>query len=272
MSILPPASADRNIMLHRFAPTGHLRRAALGLLAALALTACAPVVVSDAPPLPGPPDVGQISAPSVTPQSPRQAANNFLTVIRRMEPVIERECLARRTDNINCDYQFVVDDRLDMEPNAFQTLDRAGRPIIGFTVSLIAAAQNADELAFVVGHEASHHILNHLSRKSTSATAGAVILGGLAAAAGADPGTIGSIQRVGASVGSRVYSKEWELQADYMGTIITLAAGYDPVRGAEFFRRMPDPGDHILGSHPSRAARMAQVQRAVADVRSGRAR
>ncbi|WBU55897.1 M48 family metalloprotease [Paracoccus sediminicola] len=254
----------------------NLRLAALSLIGAAALSACAPVEVSDRPPVPAPTRntaETTVTRPSATtPQSPRQAANNFLSVIRKMEPAVERECAARRTSNINCDYQFVVDDRLDLEPNAFQTLDRSGRPIIGFTVSLIAAAQNADELAFVVGHEASHHILNHLDRKASSATAGAVILGGLAAAAGADSNTVSSIQRVGASVGSRVYSRDWELQADYMGAIVTMNAGYDPVNGAEFFRRMPDPGDRILGSHPSRASRMAQVRRAVEDVRAGRTR
>ncbi|TXB69375.1 M48 family metalloprotease [Paracoccus aurantiacus] len=246
------------------------------MISALVLSACTPVVVSDTPELPAPTQrtaEATVVRPSrTTPQSPQQAARNFISVIRRMEPAVERECAARRTTNINCDYQFVVDDRLDLEPNAFQTLDGQGRPIIGFTVSLIAAAQNADELAFVVGHEASHHILNHLARKSTSATAGAVILGGLAAAAGADASTISSVQQMGASVGSRVYSKDWELQADYLGAIITMNAGYDPVNGAEFFRRMPDPGDRILGSHPARASRMAQVQRAVADVRAGRTR
>lgn len=257
--------------------SGKARLALLSAFAAALLSACTPVVVSDTPNLPEPQQKTAettVTRPSnTTPQTPRQAANNFLSVIKKMEPAVERECRARRTSNAtNCDYQFVVDDRADLEPNAFQTLDRNGRPIIGFTVSLIAAANNADELAFVVGHEASHHILNHLSRKATSATAGAVILGGLAAAAGVDSSMIGAIQDVGATVGSRVYSKDWELQADYMGAIITMNAGYDPVNGAEFFRRMPDPGNRILGSHPSRTARMAQVQRAVADVRSGRAR
>lgn len=252
-----------------------LRLALLSVIGAAALSACAPIP-AETPNAPAPrqqtPEAAVAAPVKVTPQSPRQAARNFISVISKMEPAVERECVARRTANINCDYQFVVDDRLEMEPNAFQTLDDSGRPIIGFTVSLIAAAQNADELAFVVGHEASHHILNHLDRKANSATAGAVILGGLAAAAGADSSTISSIQRVGATVGSRVYSKDWELQADYMGAIITLNAGYDPVNGAEFFRRMPDPGNRVLGSHPSTASRMAQVRRAVADVRAGRTR
>ncbi|MDO5613136.1 MAG: M48 family metallopeptidase [Paracoccus sp. (in: a-proteobacteria)] len=211
---------------------------------------------------------------SATPVSnnPQAAARAFVSVMQKMEPAIERECMTRRTRPINCDFQFVVDDRRGQEPNAFQTIDGQGRPVIGFTLSLIAAAQNTDELAFVVGHEASHHILNHLSQKSSAATAGAVILGGLATVYSGNPTAVNTASRIGATVGSRYYSKEWELEADYLGAIITLNAGYDPQRGAAFFARMPDPGDQILGSHPANSQRVAQVRRAVSDVRSGRAR
>lgn len=204
--------------------------------------------------------------------SPQDAARAFVTVMRRMEPAIERECIQRRTRPINCSFQFVVDDRRGQEPNAFQTIDSSGRPVIGFTLSLIAAAQNMDELAFVVGHEASHHILNHLDQKSRAGTAGAVILGGAAAVYSGNPAAIDAARRMGASVGSRYLSKEWELQADYLGAIITMNAGYDPLLGARFFARMPDPGERMLGSHPANSARVAAVEHAVADVRSGRAR
>ncbi len=202
--------------------------------------------------------------------NPAESARAFAGVIRRMEPAVERECVERRTQPINCDYQFVVDDRPGQEPNAFQTVDNQGRPIIGFTLALIAEARNADELAFVVGHEASHHILGHINRKSSAATVGAVILGGLASAYGGSDDAIQSAQNLGAQFGARYYSKDWELEADYLGAIITLNAGLDPENGARFFARIPDPGDRILGTHPSRAARMAQVARAVADYRSGR--
>ena len=33
--------------------------------------------------------------------------------------------------------------------------------------------QNADELAFAVGHEASHHILNHIDQRTGAATVSA---------------------------------------------------------------------------------------------------
>ncbi|WP_134678762.1 M48 family metalloprotease [Paracoccus ravus] len=202
----------------------------------------------------------------------RSSARSFIEVINRMEPAVERECLQRRTQPINCDFQFIVDDRSGLEPNAFQTVDEQGRPIIGFTLSLIGEARNGDELAFVVGHEASHHILGHIDRKSSAAAMGAVILGGLASAYGGNPDAIASAQKMGAQFGARYYSKDWELEADYLGAIITQNAGYDPEHGAQFFARIPDPGDRILGTHPSRDARMQQVSRAVADYRSGRVR
>lgn len=49
-----------------------------------------------------------------------------------------------------------------------------------------------------------------------------------------------------------------------MGTIITLKAGYDAVRGAEFFNRLPDPGNQFLGTHPPNADRLATVRKAAA--------
>ena len=203
--------------------------------------------------------------------TPESAARMFVSVMRRMEPAVERECLQRRTQQINCDFQFVVDDRAGMEPNAFQTIDANGRPIIGFTLSLIAETRNSDEIAFVVGHESAHHILNHLDRKAGAASAGAVILGSIASIYGGDNSAIETAQRIGASVGSRYYSRDWELQADYLGAIMTTNAGFDPTNGARFFDRIPDPGDHIMGTHPPRAARQAQVRRAVEDIRTGRA-
>lgn len=245
-------------------------RAAI-LCGILGLSACAPVVVQqpvDRPGAPFPLPRPQISNDG----TPESTARTFVAVMRQMEPAVERECVQRRTQPINCDFLFVVDDRQGLEPNAFQTIDERGRPIIGLTLSLIAATRNADEIAFVVGHEASHHVLNHLDRKAGAAAAGAVILGSIASVYGADSTAVETAQQIGASVGSRYYSKDWELQADYLGAIMTLNAGFDPVNGARFFERIPDPGDHVLGTHPSRAARLAQVNRAADDLRSGRFR
>lgn len=207
----------------------------------------------------------EATAPTTTsaPQAPKVstslAAKNFVAVVNRVEPVAEREC-RRRAPGLNCDFKIVVDDRPNQPPNAFQTLDRAGRPIIGFTAALIADARNQDELAFILGHEAAHHIEGHLPKTQQSAVAGALIFGALASIGGAGQAGIDTATRVGATVGARSYSKEFELEADELGTVITARAGYNPVRGSAFFQRIPDPGDRFLGSHPPNAARIQKVR------------
>lgn len=245
-----------------------------GFLAPLVLAACAeaPMPYGSRPPVAQPvaraqpmPGYAEDPGPAVSPQ---QAAKNFVSVLHRIEPVAERECRMRRPD-ANCDFQIVVDERLDLPPNAAQTLDRNGRPIIIFTLALIAEARNTDELGFVMGHEAAHHILGHLPRQAQTASLGGVVAGGLGAVLGADTSTVDALRNMGASVGSRAYSKDMELEADALGTYIAWVAGYDPDRGAQFFARIPDPGNSFLGTHPGNAQRMAVIYATAARLRAG---
>ena len=206
-------------------------------------------------------------AQQAAPQPPRvqstPSTRAFTEVVRRMEPVAERECKAR-TSRMNCNFNIRVDTRPDQPANAFQTLDRSGRPLIVFTIALIEDAKNKDELAFVLGHEAAHHIQGHIGRTQQNAVAGAVIAGSLAVLLGGSGEAVNEAQRNGARIGARSYSKEFELEADALGTVITARAGYDPVRGAEFFNRIADPGDRFLGTHPPNAQRIATVRRTAA--------
>ena len=188
-----------------------------------------------------------------------RARRSFGEVVARVEPVAEREC-KDRTSGVNCDFLIQVDPDLHDEPNAFQTVDHRGRPVILFTVSLIDSAQNADELAFILSHETAHHILGHLDRQARHAAAGAAIFGDLATQDGASPEVVLRAQRIGAALGARSYSKDFELEADQLGTVIAYHAGFDPLRGAEYFGRLPDPGDRFLGTHPPNAARVWVVQ------------
>lgn len=244
-----------------------LRRFLLMSLLPLALAACeAPATTAVRTPLPQP------KAPVVTTEpgpDARAAARNFVSVAEAMEPKIEAECRARTRGRRSCDYQVMVDDSPDRAPNAFQTIDRYGRPVVAFNLALIAEARNTDELAFVMGHEAAHYILGHLEAKTADASTGALILGTLAAASGADAATISQARDIGATVGARAYSQDYELQADRLGTIIAWDAGYDPERGALFFTRIPDPGHSFLGTHPANGDRIKLVRRTVEELRAG---
>lgn len=231
------------------------------MIGAMALQGCVQMApVGASAPLPTAP----LPAAPASPALPvAQAAENFVAVVARVEPVAEQYC--RRLARVaNCDFQIVIDDRPGQPPNAYQTLDKAGRPILAFTVPLIRDARNRDELAFVMGHEAAHHIAGHIPRAQNSAMAGAVLAGILATVAGGGEQAVASAQDLGATVGARSYSKEFELEADSLGAEIAYVAGYDPVLGTAFFDRLPDPGDQFLGSHPANADRKRVVAATVA--------
>lgn len=221
------------------------------ILACLTLAGCAVT--------PPPMDTATAGEDMPTRAEARTALRNFITVIDRVEPVAEDVC-RQAGRQANCDFTILVADGPGIPQNAFQKVDDEGRPIIAFTVPLILAARNQDELAFVLSHEAAHHIAGHLQRQQAAAVIGATILGNLASFGG-DASTVQSAQQLGAALGARTYSKEFELEADALGTRITKRAGYDPLRGAQFFFRIPDPGNEFLGTHPANADRLATVQR-----------
>ncbi len=223
----------------------------LGLIALLALTGC---VETAAPP------------PAVILDS---AAGRFVAVAARVEPVAENLCRRMRQGPLNCNIEIAVDDRPGQPPNAFQTVDRSGRPYIVFTLSLIEMARNTDELAFVMGHEAAHHIAGHISRREQNAMAGAMLAGVLASASGLTAEEVRQAQTLGANIGAQQYSQEFELEADALGAEIALRAGFDPVRGAAFFDRLPDPGQGFGNTHPANAMRKKVVAETVLRLNGG---
>ncbi len=184
---------------------------------------------------------------------------SFSIVQSHVEPVAEREC-RKLTSRLNCDFLVRIDPNVQAPPNAYQSQDRTGRPVITFTQAMLRQLANRDELAFVMSHEAAHHIRNHLARQQENALTGALILGGLATLSGGTAADVANAQDLGAVVGARGYSKEFELEADELGTIITHRSGYRPSVGVKFFYRLPDPGDRFLGSHPSNPDRVNVVQ------------
>ncbi len=224
----------------------------LGLVAALAACDIAP----------------PIAPPTATLSGPASTRADFAAVTARMRPVATQIC-RERSPHLDCNFLVVLDDRPGQPPNAFHSRDETGRPIIAFTEALIDDLQSHDEIALIFGHEAAHHIADHIPRLQREAMTGALIGGLVAAISGVDQQTAQRLVNASATIGARRYSKRFELEADRIGALIAARAGYDPLRGAELFRRIPDPGNQFLGTHPPNAERLREVQRAVAAMNSG---
>ena len=189
----------------------------------------------------------------------------FAIAVRRMRPVLRETCKSTRPD-LNCDFLIAIDPNPNSAPNAFQTVNGAGQPILAFTLTLLEDMYNADEVAFVIGHEGAHHILQHLERQDELARGGATLFEVLAAALGGSNRSVDAASEIGAAVGRRNYSKTFELDADRLGAQMTQKAGFDAVRGAAYFTRIPDPANRFFGTHPRNADRIAGVKSAVAEL------
>jgi len=227
----------------------------------LSLTACVVAACTLAP--------APMLAPSQQPTTQSSTRADFNAVVQRMRPVATQVC-RERNPRLDCNFRVVLDERPDQPPNAFHTREENGRPIIAFTIALIDDLRSHDEIALIFGHEAAHHIADHLPRIQEQAMTGALLGGLFAAITGADEATAQRIVNTSATVGARRYSKNFELEADRIGAEIAARAGYDPLRGAQIFRRIPDPGNQFLGTHPPNAERLREVERAVERMAAGR--
>ena len=115
--------------------------------------------------------------------------------------------------------------------NAFVT---GGKYIYVFT-GLIKQATSEDELAFVLSHELGHSLLKHNERKkediSTSIAVIAKIIGTLSKKKNRE------FYDKFAKFKLASYSRLDEEEADAIGTAIARRAGYNPIKGADFFNR-----------------------------------
>ncbi|MBA3405278.1 MAG: M48 family metalloprotease [Gemmatimonadaceae bacterium] len=104
---------------------------------------------------------------------------------------------------------------------------------IYITRQLMTLMDDESELAFVLAHETGHIAANH-SQARRSAAARNSILGVLGAIVGNVLGgeAFGNLLSQGAQLRTLSFSRDQEYQADTLGTRYVVAAGYDPLGGA----------------------------------------
>ncbi len=134
---------------------------------------------------------------------------------------------------------------------------------------LIEAAQNEGELAGVIAHEFSHVALRHGTAQVAKAQKYS-ILGALGQVAGAViGGAAGGAVSQGSQLGVGAYflrfSREYEKEADILGSHIMANAGYDPRDLANMFRTIErqsgSGGPQWLSSHPNPGNRYEYITR-----------
>ncbi len=157
-------------------------------------------------------------------------------------------------------YSFKVVDARDINafalPGGFTFVNRG----------LIEAAHSEGEMAGAIAHEISHVALRHGTAQAAKAQkyqVGAAAVGILGAILGAP--AAGQLGQMGIGAYFLKYSREYEKQADILGSHIMANAGYDPHDLANMFRTLEQlgggGGPQWLSDHPNPGNRFEYINR-----------
>ena len=141
-------------------------------------------------------------------------------------------------------------------PNAFVT---GGKYIYVFH-GLLEQATSEDEVAFVLAHELGHSLLKQSIRQQNDDST--LLIGLAQLGAMLSQNHAGDIQNVARFLEAS-YSRLDEEEADALAVAITRRAGFDPLRGVDFFSRMKRQQDTYWSDYQTALAQeLEAVQQA----------
>jgi len=125
------------------------------------------------------------------------------------------------------------------DPNAFATVGKDEQNVVGITFGMLdMIAMDVDAAAGIIGHELAHLKLNHIEERKEA---------------------IENSSTTTFSASSSKYTRDNEREADYLGAIWAVEAGYDPdgaVRVHEKLYKLSKKQVGFSGSHPSSIERL----------------
>jgi len=139
-----------------------------------------------------------------------------------------------------------------------------------FYTGILPMAKNTDGIAAIMGHEVAHAFAKHgQERMSQGAIAQGLSLGAMLAsgAVSKDPAKQQMFLQafgVGTQLGMLKFSRTHESEADRLGLVFMLMAGYNGEEAAQVWVRMSQRGGQappeFLSTHPSNQSRIAELR------------
>ena len=155
-----------------------------------------------------------------------------------------------------------------IEDNTVNAWCMPGGKVVFYT-GILPICDNTDGIAAVMGHEVAHAFAKHGQERMTSSYGQQ--LGGLAVALSTnneDPETQqlwNTVYGVGSQVGMLAYSRTHETEADKLGVVFMIMAGYNPEESVNVWIRMGQQASaqsappEFLSTHPSNETRIKEL-------------
>ena len=184
------------------------------------------------------------------------------------EKYLKANGYASEINNLSWEFNLVKDSQV----NAFCM---PGGKIVVYE-GLLTVAQNADELAVVLGHEIAHAVAKHsnerMSQQILSQYGMAILSEALSEKSAAIQSTAITVFGLGAQYGLILpYSRKHEYEADYMGLVFMEIAGYDSQSAIGFWTKMASGGQsapEFMSTHPSDSKRIAQIRQRIPEAQA----
>jgi Zn-dependent protease with chaperone function len=131
---------------------------------------------------------------------------------------------------------------LDTDPKLINAFVMGGKYVYVYT-GLLAQNPSDDELAFILSHELGHSMLKHKDRQANDQSTTWAGVAGLAAlfSSGKNRDVLNGV----ATAITNSYSRGDEEEADAIGCCLAHRAGFDALRGADFFTRSKREADAV---------------------------
>lgn len=153
----------------------------------------------------------------------------------------------------------------DPSPNAFAL--PGGK--IGVHTGLLRAAESADQLAAVIGHEIGHVLSEHANERMSQGFAVDAVLWLVNLFIGDQAGIADDVALQALGLGAEVgvllpFSRAHESEADIIGLELMAQAGFDPRQALSFWKNMSQlsgkQGFEFLSTHPTHDSRITDLQ------------
>jgi len=200
---------------------------------------------------------------------------NFGSVVTTMKPAVAyRFEVERNNDILEFDvYPRRVAYRINFLVVAAQEVNAAAFPGgVAVTYGLLNFIKDDDELGIVLGHELAHLIKGHILKSQGLDLITAI----LAAALGknVDIPQSGELGRLLGSAFSAGFSRDFEREADFLGTLLAYKAGFDIDKGIYVWERfaveLPQSLDtNFLAGHPTSSERLLRIEKITEGIKNG---
>jgi predicted Zn-dependent protease len=167
--------------------------------------------------------------------------------------------MTKRADSYKWEFNLVED-------KAVNAWAMPGGKVVFYT-GILPITKNNDGMATVMGHEIAHAFARHGAERMSSGIIQQA--GGIAVALGTEKSKRADIWNLAYGIGSQIgmlkFSRTQESEADKLGLVFMIMAGYNPDEAVAFWQRMAanskgNKSPEFLSTHPADERRIADLK------------